>query len=119
MLHSFDSRDDFVIIDNIEGRPRHSIEASLHSISLLWRVATILIAVAGCTPTVYKPEVEKFSKDVGSASASFDQLVVANVTQDFKDRNTELVAANTRLDLSESCRATKTHVFEQNECLAL
>jgi hypothetical protein len=81
-------------------------------------VVTIVIVVSSCTSTVYKPEVDKFSKGVVSASASFDQLVAANVAQDFKDRNAVLVASNKQLLLSDSCDALRQHIREQNECLA-
>jgi hypothetical protein len=84
----------------------------------LWAATSALALVVACTPTVYKPEVEKFSTDVGVASSSFDELVDTNIEQDFKDRNTELVAANNRLVLSDSCIRMEQHISTQNECLA-
>ena len=95
------------------------LAASLHAISSVWRMVTIVTIVSSCTSTVYKPEVDTFSKAAVSASASFEQLVAANVAQDFKDRNSELVASNNRLRLSDSCIKLEQHIREQNQCLAL
>jgi hypothetical protein len=117
MRRSSDSEEEFQITNRAALRFYQSIETWLHSISSILRATTIVV-VAGCTPTIYKPEIVKFSNDVASASASFDQLVAANVAQDFKDRNTELAASMNRLALSDSCLALQRHVSEQNQCLS-
>ena len=82
------------------------------------RAAGLLVIVfAGCTPTVYKSDVEKFSSDIGSATSLFNQLIDNNISRDSADRNSLLVAGNQRLALNNACVDIERYIEDQSECL--
>ena len=98
---------------NFYGPP---IPIEMHSSTYI--AVTILLFLSACTPTVYKPEVEKFAKDVDFASQSFDQLTSKHIEQDFADRNTEIAHGGSKPVLSKSCTDMELHIEGQFDCLA-
>lgn len=76
------------------------------------------ITSAACTPTVYKPDVERLSSAIGSATDSFRTLVVDNSTNDIADRNKGFVIDQTRLALDPECLKVDAYIKEQNLCMA-
>ena len=80
-------------------------------------LAAVLLSAA-CTPTVYKPDVERLSSGIDSATKSFGTLVVNNATQDISDRNKVFIAdKTTRLALDPKCTDIESFIRKQNECL--
>jgi hypothetical protein len=79
-------------------------------------LATVLLSAA-CTPTVYKPDVERLSTGIDSAARSFRTLVASNATNDISDRNKVLVSDKARLALDPNCAKVDRFIKEQNECL--
>lgn len=85
------------------------------SIRLILLTAAILSSA--CTPTIYKPDVQRLSADIDSATNSFQKLVADNHSHDVADRNRNLVDNKTRLALDPDCAKIETFIKDQNECL--
>src|SRR5215831_5683845 len=79
-------------------------------------LAAVLLS-ASCTPTVYKPDVERLSTDIDSATKSFKTLVANNATHDLADRNKGFVSSKARLAVNPDCAGIKQFITEQNKCL--
>lgn len=81
----------------------------------------ILLAVvlleAACAPTVYKPDVQRLSADINSATNSFKKMVTDNPSHDLADRNKGFVDNKTRLALDPDCAKIEAFIRDQNECL--
>ena len=82
-----------------------------------WMVLVVALLSAACTPTVYKPDVERLSSGIDSATKSFGTLVVNNATQDISDRNKAFIDEKARLALDPNCARIESFIKEQNECL--
>lgn len=78
-------------------------------------VAAVLLGA--CTPTIYKPDVERISAAIGSATDSFKLLVAENSAHDLADRNKVFVSSQTRLALDPSCARIVAFMEDQNSCL--
>lgn len=83
--------------------------------------ACTLLAVvflsAACTPTVYKPDVERLSTSIDSATKSFNTLVAENAKNDISDRNKVFVSEQARLALDPNCAKIDGFIQDQNRCL--
>ena len=82
-----------------------------------WAVLAVVLLSAACTPTVYKPDVERLSTNIDSATKSFKTLVANNATKDISDRNEVFVSRKARLALDRNCAKIDGFIKEQNECL--
>lgn len=80
-------------------------------------ILAALLLSAACTPTVYKPDVQRLSSEIGSATSSFRTLVADNVVKDVADRNELLVSEKARLALDPNCAKIEGFISRQNECL--
>ena len=83
-----------------------------------WLILAVTVMCVACTPTVYKPEVERIGSAIGSATDSFKTLVVDNSTNDIADRNKGFVADKARLALGPDCAKIDAFIKAQNACLA-
>jgi hypothetical protein len=83
-----------------------------------WLMLAVAVMCVACTPTVYKPEVERIGSAIGSATDSFKTLVVDNSTNDIADRNKGFVAGKARLALGPDCAKIDAFIKAQNACLA-
>jgi len=79
-------------------------------------MAVVLLSAA-CTPTVYKPDVERLSTSIDSATKSFNTLVAENVKNDISDRNKLFVKDGARLALDPNCTKINGFIKDQNQCL--
>lgn len=79
-------------------------------------LAVVLLSAA-CTPTVYKPDVERLSTSIDSATKSFNTLVAVNATNDISDRSKLFATDKTRIALDPNCARIDRFIKEQNQCL--
>ncbi|HQR12517.1 MAG TPA: hypothetical protein PLW68_14425 [Casimicrobiaceae bacterium] len=82
-----------------------------------WLILAAAVTCVACTPTVYKPEVERIGSAIGSATDSFKTLVVENSANDIVDRNKGFVADKSRLALGPDCAKIDAYIKAQNVCL--
>src|SRR4051794_8916685 len=95
------------------------VQRKKNGMSLL-REAIILGSLslgAACTPTVYKPDVEKLSTNITDATKDFETLVNENVSNDAADRTKVIIASKARLSLEPNCSKLNDFILEQNQCL--
>lgn len=86
-------------------------------ISLRWTLSAAAILSGACTPTVYKPDVQRLSSDIDSATNSFKKLVADNPSHDLADRNSSFINNKTRLALDPDCAKIEAFISDQNKCL--
>lgn len=86
-------------------------------ISIRWILLAAAILSSACTPTIYKPDVQRLSADIDSATNSFKKLVADNHSHDVADRNRSFVDDKTRLALDPDCTKIEAFIGDQNECL--
>src|SRR4051812_2335742 len=95
------------------------VQQKKNDMSLL-RKAIILGSLSlgeACTPTVYKPDVEKLSTNITDATKDFKTLVNENVSNDAADRTKVIVGSKARLSLEPNCSKLDGFIREQNQCL--
>lgn len=92
---------------------------SLGCRAIAWKSAALVmaLALAGCTSTVYKPDVARLSAAVESATTSFQALVNENVAHDIADRDKEFVDRKMRPAIDPECSDIRGFVRDQNLCL--
>lgn len=76
-----------------------------------------ILMTASCTPTMYKPDVERISTSIDSATESFKTLVNENVAKEIVDRDQGFVDGNARLALGPDCDKLKNLLAEEQNCL--
>jgi hypothetical protein len=88
------------------------------------RPATIVLcttlAVAACTPTVYKGDIATFGKGVDETAAAFDGLHERVLAKYKSDRMQDFADANTVIGVSDTCTAlvTEGQLTKDTRCLA-
>jgi hypothetical protein len=89
------------------------------NVSLVVRaiILSSLTLSAACTPTVYKPDVEKLSTNITTATTYFETLVDENVRNDAADRTKVIVGSKSHLSLEPNCSKLDEFIREQNQCL--
>lgn len=96
--------------DSRDGRSRSRFPGT-------WTLLAVAVLSTACTPTVYKPDVERLSTNIDSATKSFNTLVAENAKNDISDRNKVFVREQARLALDPNCAKIDGFIQDQNRCL--